>query len=375
MESKGWPYWLPGKPAPIHYGDGPLENDGVRAPMRVQVREAGDLTRFVFGFRHFAVDGLGAFQFLGDLFVAYAHISTGSSEAPAWKRLEAERLRDRDEHQTVNPRKLKELLRIAQVHLPLSLRSAAMVSEDVLPPQTNSTAEQLSEDFLVEHLSRAETIALSRVAADNSVMLNDLLVRDYFVMLAEWNRSTSQARAPIRVMIPTNMRTRKDLRLPAANVFSYAFITRKARDCQNPVKLLHSIRNEMADIKREKRGLYYEAGLRLLCRWPAFVRWSLNRPTCFATAVFTNLSSGFDRLPLPSQDGCKIAGDLFMETGAGAGPIRPGTRISFAAHNYAGRLAISAVCDSLFFSPSQQRALLDAYLRKLRTTIAAGSPS
>jgi hypothetical protein len=96
----------------------------------------------------------------------------------------------------------------------------------------------------------------------------------------------------------------------------------------------------------------------------------LRREWAFATAVFTNLGTGFDRLPLPTRDGRKVAGDLFLEIGAGVGPIRPGTRISFSAHNYAGRLAIAACCDTLALSPAQQQALLDAYIAQLRETIA-----
>jgi hypothetical protein len=170
------------------------------------------------------------------------------------------------------------------------------------------------------------------------------------------------------------MRRREDLRMPAANVFSYAFLTRSARDCQDPARLLRSIRDEMAIVKRDKRGLYYEAAMRLMIYvWPAFLRWSLNRNWAFATAVFTNLGTGFDRLPLPTRDGRKVAGDLLFEIGAGVGPIRPGTRISFAAHNYAGRLAIGACCDQQALSPAQQQALLDAYVGQLRSTIARGT--
>ena len=137
--------------------------------------------------------------------------------------------------------------------------------------------------------------------------------------------------------------------------------------------MLESIRDEMAAIKRDKRGLYYEAGLRLISLWPAFLRWSLNRKWAFATAVFTNLGTGFDHVPVPTRDGRKLAGDLLLEMGAGAGPIRPDTRISFAAHIYAGRLAIGACCDPQSLTPSQQQALLDAYIDQLRTTIARES--
>jgi hypothetical protein len=260
---------------------------------------------------------------------------------------------------------------MAKVHLPLSLRQAALVSEEKGEPPSDRTQPTAPADFLVEHLSLDETESLSRVAMKRSVMLNDLLVRDYFLMLAQWNRGTSQARRPLRVLIPTNMRRREDLRMPAANVFSYAFLTRYASDCEDPERLLLSIRDEMAEIKREKRGLYYEAALRLIIAvWPAFLRWSLNRNWVFATAVFTNLGTGFDRVPLPARGGRKVAGDLVFEIGAGAGPIRPGTRVSLAAHNYAGRLAIGACCDRRALSPSQHQALLAAYVGQLRATIA-----
>jgi hypothetical protein len=377
-DRKGWPTWVAGRPAPIRYSSDPAPRDPWRASARVgvqmQVRQFAERVEFHLVFDHVAVDGLGAFQFVADLFEAYAHACTGG--APPWRRLEPERLRDRDGHQLFNRRvRPVDLLRIARVHLPLNLRQAALVSEEKQGEQNGTTRDDRVEpgsptDFLVEHLSREETADLARVAAKLSVMLNDLLVRDYFLMLAEWNRGTSQARRPLRVLIPTNMRRREDLRMPAANVFSYAFITRYARDCRDRERLLATIRDEMAAIKREKRGLYYEAAMRFFCFWPAFLRWSLARDWAFATAVFTNLGTGFDRLRLPTRDGLKVAGELLFEIGAGVGPIRPGTRISFAAHNYAGRLAIGARCDHQSLSPAQQQALLDAYVAQLRTTIA-----
>ena len=142
------------------------------------------------------------------------------------------------------------------------------MSEETRSRPDDALVPNAATDFLVHHLTEEDTAELSRIAAERSVMLNDLLVRDYFLMLAQWNRGTSQARRPLRILIPTNMRRREDLRLPAANVFSYAFITRYARDCEDREALLDSIRDEMAAIKRDKRGLYYEAALRLICMCP-----------------------------------------------------------------------------------------------------------
>ena len=318
----------------------------------MHVREEGTRIEFLFAFRHVAVDGLGCFLFLADLFVAYAHLCTGNDDPIPWRALEPERLRDRDGHQLFNRKvKLVDLLRIAKVHLPLSIRQAALVSEEKDSEPADRIVPGFPTDFLVEHLTVEETAGLSRVAAKQSVMVNDLLVRDYFLMLNQWNQGTTQARRPLRIMIPTNMRRREELRMPAANVFSYVFLTRYTRECKDRERLLASIRDEMAAIKREKRGLYYEAALRWFCLWPAFLRWSLNRKWSFATAVFTNLGTGFDHVPVPTRDGRKVAGDLLFEVGTGAGPIRPGTRISFAAHCYAGRLAIGARCDSQTLTP------------------------
>ena len=289
----------------------------VRLRAQMHVRQERDRIHFLFAFRHVAVDGLGAFQFLTDLFVAYAHLCSGSVDPLHWRRLEPERLRDRDGYQLFRRRlKLLDLLRVTRVHLPLSLRQAALVSEENGAQSDDRIVPGLPTDFRVEHMTEDETAALSRIAAKQSVMLNDLLVRDYFLMLAEWNRGTSQVRRPLRILIPTNMRRREDLRMPAANVFSYAFLTRYAPDCQDRQRLLGSIRDEMAAIKRDKRGLYYEAGLRVIALWPAFLRWSLNRKWAFATAVFTNLGTGFDHLPVPTRDGRKLAGDLLLEMGA-----------------------------------------------------------
>jgi hypothetical protein len=367
-DQQGWPTWSAGEPHHVRFDQDvdPQSKAGVQLGVRVN----GSHSRLLFAFRHVAVDGLGAFQFISDVFVAYAHFATGGSGTPSWPRLEPELLRERDRHQLFRGKwNIGDVWQMLCVHLPLSVRPAALVSEQPRVVASEHLALNLPTDFLVEHLTADETATLTRVATKNACMVNDLLLRDFFLTLAGWNHGTSQERGPLRIMIPTNMRRRADLRMPAANVFSYAFITRYASTCQNRELLLKSISEDMAKIKRDKPGVYYEAGLRLLCRFPGFVRWSLNRRWAFATAVFTNLGSAFDHMPLPAQDHHKVAGGLILESGAGAGPIRPDTRISFSAHSYAGRLSIGARCDWHCFTPSQQRALLDSYVAQLRMTL------
>lgn len=372
-DRRDWPQWATGAPPPIHWAALPTDphasvtSVAACGGLRMTIGQTVDLTNWEFVFHHVAVDGLGAFQFIMDLFLAYGHLSQGLDGPLPWRKVDAARLRDRDGHQLFKRRlRPADLVRFLRVLLPLNVRKAAIVSNHDHDP---ANRQSIGPDDLVHQLSEHETSELSRIAAMRSVMLHDLLLRDYFLTLTEWNAGTAEARRPIRILVPTNLRRREDYRMPAANVFSFTFLSRRARDCQDRDALLESIRDEMAEIKRHKRGLYFEAGLRLFCIWPALLRWSLSRPWPFATAIFSNLGAGLDNVPLPLHNGLRVCGDLVFENGSGAAPVRPDTRVSFAIHTYAGRMAICVRCDPRSFHRDQRRALIDAYVAQLRTTI------
>jgi len=376
-DERGWPQWAAGSPPPITWGPATIlhndelsSSDAKSAGLQMTVRQRGDRTAWEFVFHHVAVDGLGAFQFIMDLFLAYAHLSQAQQGPLPWRRIDRERLRDRDGHRLFKDHiHLRDLARLIKVTLPINLRRAAVVSNHGQAPEVIPAGGNQPDD-LVHHLTAEETAELSRIAGLHSVMLNDLLMRDYFLTLAAWNAGTREARRPIRILVPTNLRRREDYRMPAANVFSFTFVARAARDCRDRQLLLRSIHEEMSVIKRHKRGLYFEAGLRIFCIWPGLLRWSLSRPWPFATAIFSNLGTGLDNVPLPERDGRKVCGELVFEGGSGAAPIRPDTRVSFAIHTYAGRLAVCVRCDPRAFTVAQRQAMLAQYVEQLRETIA-----
>jgi hypothetical protein len=375
FDLRGWPFWTDGEAVSLSWteggGEAPWTSTGATdtGGVRLRICQDGDRQTFQFIFHHVAVDGMGAFLFIADLFLAYAHFSSGEPGEPELRPLQPQRLRDRDGHHLFNRKvKLIDLLRLGKIFGALQFSRPAVVVNHDEPVRELLPADTVGE-YLVHHLTEAETAALSRVARVQTVMLHDLLLRDYFLTLEKWNRGTREGRRPIRMAVPTNLRRREDYRMPAANVFSLAFITRKGHQCERRAELLTSIRDEMATIKSQKRGLYFEAGLRISSFWPTLMRWSVNRKWPFATAVFTNLGTGLDNVPLPAMDGLKVCGDLTFEGGAGAGPLRPDTRVSIAVHTYAGRMAICLRCDPSLFSLDQQRAILDSYIENLRTTI------
>ncbi len=379
--ANGWPQWVAGDRQPIRWNpDAPPPRevfDGVPVSPRltVSVNESGDddigqHCRIVFNFHHVAVDGMGGFLFITDLMLAYAHYSGGEPGEPALRMLKPALLRERNEH-TLFRRgfALSDLPGLARVSVPLLLQRVARVEARGTPGAVSTPAEEPCK-FLIHTLEADATAELSSVAQSQEVRLHELLLRDYFLTLAEWNRESSQRRLPIRVLVPVNLRRREHLRMPAANIFGYTFLARRIADCADPRALLASITQEMTSIKSTRRAQYYEAGLWLSCIWPRMLRMSLERKNPFATAVFTNLNGGFDRVPLPWGDGGRVVGDIVVENGYGAGPIRPDTRLSLAVHNYADRLSLCLRYDEHVVAADEPQAFLQAYLARLQVTCA-----
>lgn len=374
----GWPAWVAGEPDPIQWDHdtvAPREaflGATVAPRLQASVIRDGERITLNFAFHHVAVDGMGGFHFIADLMTAYAHDCTSDSGELKVPALDQRLLQTRNDHTLFHRGfRLIDLVRFPRVALPLLLQRVARLTG----PQkgTPESGSRRPSDFLIHTLTERQTSALARIARSLSVRLHELLLRDFFLMLAVWNQGSSEARWPIRVLVPTNLRRRQHHRMSAANVFGYTFLTRRGKHCQDRSQLLESIRSETSAIKSTGRAMYHEANLHVGCIWPPLLRSSLKRKSPFATAVFTNLNASFNHVPLPLRDGCRVAGDLVVENGYGAGPIRPDTRVSLAVHNYAGRMTLAFRCDQYVFGPEQQQSLVQAYLDQLETTMKSES--
>jgi hypothetical protein len=373
----GWPIFVAGRPQSILWNR-PASivrevflGATVAPRLQVTVQQQGDRSDLTFIFHHVAVDGAGGFQFIVDLMLAYAHFCGNEAEPLRLSPVDHQLLRTRNDHSLFNRGcRLIDLVRLPRVVIPLMLQRVAAVAARVPAPDPS---QSLHSDYLTHTFTEAETSQLSAVARKLSVRLHELLLRDYFLMLTGWNDGSREARRPMRVLVPTNLRRRQHHHIPAANLFGYTFLTRRAKHCQDRGALLESIRSEMSAIKSTGRAAYHEASLQIGCLWPPLIRASLERKSPFATAVFTNLNASFNHVPLPWRDGRRAAGDLVVENGYGAGPIRPETRVSLAVHNYAGRMTLAFRCDPYVFDLDQQHLLRQAYLDQLATTVSRES--
>jgi hypothetical protein len=210
-------------------------------------------------------------------------------------------------------------------------------------------------EFTVE-----ETVQLRQAALRRSVSLNDLLARDLFLALMHWRREQQLSDQDwLRMMVPMNLRSSKDYKLPAANFVGLVFLDRRGVDSEDPDQLLASIHDEMALIKRNQLGLTFLFSL-LVARWlPGGLRKQVHADRCTMSCVFTNVGKLLAYSPLPRRDGQLVVGDVQFESFQALVPVRPYNCTTFTAHQYARRLVLDLHYDPGVLTPSQARRIME----------------
>ena len=229
--------------------------------------------------------------------------------------------------------------------------------------------------FLSFSFARDEHQKLRDAANSRGVTPNDLLLRDLFLTLEDWNRLQGSTmlrrllkRPWLRVMMPTDLRSGDDYEMPAANLTGYTFLARTIRDCSLPSELLQSIRNETAMIKHRRSGTAFMDLVFVASQTPGLLRFFLSRNRCLATAVHSNAADPSRRFTaqLPRKLGQVVCGDLVLEEITGVPPLRAKTRATFSISQYNRRLAISLRCDPNLFRLKDTASLLGLYVERLR---------
>lgn len=347
---------------------------GHSAGLRIWIRTSRDTARALLQFHHACCDALGSLRFLEDWLILYHCAITGASAQELLPPLDPQRLKWRGDYGLTEANyqpNLADAWRTARLWARLLLRQPSVVPGDTAEP---SPADSLRDyPGLVSHEVERDTWrGLRQVAADCGATVNDVLLRDLFLVLSNRGRRQDQSRRAVRIAMPTALRSKEDKAMPAANLLGFAFLTRTPRECRAAAALLASIRDETARIKRWRLGLYFLGGLAFASQRPALLRWYLHSDRCMATAVLSNVGRIFARSPLRGRDGKLIAGDVVLEQLRGAPPVRPGTRASFAVVRYAHEIWVTLRSDPRWFSAEEAQRLVDEYGRQLRNSAKAG---
>ena len=166
---------------------------------------------------------------------------------------------------------------------------------------------------------------------------NDLLLRDLFLTLARWNDGVGRSARWLRIMMPTDLREGQDIEMPAANLTSYIFLTRRASECRSPDSLLQTVRQDTTLVKNQRLGTVFMDTLYAASHVPGLLPFALRRNLCLATAVLSNSADPSRRFTprFSRQAGLLVCGNLILEDISGVPPLRRKTRATFSISQYA----------------------------------------
>ena len=363
--------WVPiaENPRPLRWHDDPpsgraFQGEAVdlsRAPgFCVDAFAADGRTKLVLSFHHAACDGLGGVQVLGDLLAQYGILTATGKERP--------RLLPVDQRLTplrgTFDLKLPAPVSRWQATKALLVEGWKVIGRRPKPLRAQRNAGEphtARGELLQETVSLEDWQAFNATAARLDITANDLLLRDFFLSIREWQGK--KARGWLRVTVPTSLRARRDLRMPAVNMIGYGLVARRATECDQSPEFLSTLARDTEFLRRWGIGSFFNYGVYQVDRVPGFL-WLLSRLSrSFATSCLSNVGDPLRRFraKFPVRDGLIVAGNVVLERLAGAPPVRPGTRLSVAVNAYGGRLTLSAQFDPRYLSAEAATEFLQVY--------------
>lgn len=378
------PQWIPAidwdvTGTPARYPIGTLIDLHRETGLRMSVRVGPDRSTLVAQFHHACVDGAGTTQFLGELLDRYSTLTGGSPPPNGFPVRDPATLRRRGQFAapTTEPVSLGRIVWASLAELvKFAVRRIAPMAA---LPATQPVAGRTGDDSTVEshEFNLEDTEALQLLASAHGAKLNDFLLRDLFQVVAQWNAQSGELRPShwLLINMPKNMREPADDAMPAANRMSYAFLTRRAREVEDPKGLLNYVRNETELVRKYGLGHFFLGNIALVQTVPGLLNWLLSGERCFATTILSNFGNvtrqmGFE---FPDEEGRLVVGNARLESWRVAAPVRHLTRTSFAALTYAGRLTICLRCDPRYYSSGAARELLAYYVERIRKSIVDGA--
>ncbi len=321
-------------------------------------------TMIILQFHHSVCDGLGVFQFMEDLLIAYG--KKRGLATPPMRRIDPDAFTRRGEF-SISPedwrkRKPMDLKRVTR----FIRKSAAPLKS----PDSNKRLDIVADLFASERivLPVDVTASVRANARAQNVAVNDTLIHDLFKTLSRWNADNGAANSHIRIGIATSLRGEHDTALSVANVVSMVFLDRTPREIQSP-DLLTGVAAETTEIKDNRMGLALPRVFRRLGRYPYMVSLFFAPAKCSATAILTNLGRPFADSKLTGSDGKLRVGDITLESVETLPPVRPKTSAIFSVNYYGGSLSVTLRYDSTVFTRDTARNLLERFTTQIQSQL------
>ncbi len=362
-------------------GDEPISSIDLRheSGLRIFVAASADRARVVLHIHHSCCDGAGAVEFMGDVFARYGLATVANNqEAPTVGTAKVAQLVRRDEFSTTPPqgsRPSRSLWRTLGKAGRLLLRRPTPILArrqigDMVPHSVGGSS------MITQVLPKELTRRLRDVAQTLSASVNDVCILEMLRLIRGWNRAAGDTspRRWIRLVIPVSLRTADHDHMPAANLVSCAFVTRKSAECDDAVTLLESIRKKTGEVLHDQEGIVFLKCVRFLRRVPGLLSLLLWTKSCFGSIVLAyvgdvrRLFSG----RLPQHHGKWVAGNVTIERIDGVAPLRPNTRAAMSIGTYAGEMIVNLRTDRAALSQADAVDFLAQFAARLEQIATTG---
>ena len=350
--------------------------------LRIHVYRGEHNARVILELHHCCCDGIAAVQLIGELFARYGQKSApAASLQPEFAEPDANLLPLRTETPTENkaaPPARRSLTRLCGKIGRLLLRRPSRLADSrqrAAHAATGSTFQPHRQSIFFRTLSRDAYRAIRGVVVRHRVTFNDLLLREMLLHVRDWN-STAGIATPaswVRIAVPISMRSPMHADIPACNLVSYALVTHRMQECNQPENLLRVIHEKTSSLLSGREGLIALRLFALLRRIPGAMRCFLSQWACAGSLVLANVGDVRRRFRgrFPLQDGKWIAGNVIVDRIAGVSPVRPETLVALAVAEYAGEVTISLKTDGSVISREDSERFLDEFLDRLLSQIPA----
>ncbi len=339
--------------------------------LRVFVRQHAKHVVLSFQFHHAAIDAVAAARFLGDVLSYYDDQATLDTRLTPQH---SEQIVTRGSFQLTpaqrRRRALKDLARAL-------LFFRKFPKELVTRRGTKAFDDERYPAAVTRLLPPNELMALKNGAGKSRATVNDVMLRDLFLTVDDWNRAHGK-REPVRLAMAINMRRGTDDKIPAANVVSMCFLDRTPSEFEDPTRLLRGIVRETTHIKAHFLGHALILVARLFGKVKGGMRWLMTPRLawrCSATAVLSNLGEPLKGSRLPSNArGEILAGDLTLTHVELLSPVRPGTALAVGVVTYAGSTSLTFHYDHTRIDAAEAEALAGSFHGRLKTSMIAPEP-
>lgn len=360
--------------------------------VRVCVSQSDEQTYQVsFEVHHSTIDGLGLRQFVADMIIAYDHACAGNDSEPDLKKLLPERLLERGVFVRPKPsedsRPTTTRERLSHAYS-FHFRGPKALAKNKNKPTASTTVRRhiyrrvvLSPEqrVLWEHSLRpneASTPASSQASGpeaskslehEGASTLNDLVVSRFLQVIADWNRTHGRAidQQRLRIMIPTDLRSFPDGRLPAANRFGFGFVVSDVGCCSNLQLLVDNVTKQTQAIRKYSLGLDFVEIFGAFTSFASLAKRLVRIPRCMATGVLTNLgdlSRRHRRALVDASESIRI-GNTTLESVTCFPPLRPKTVVGIGICGTRDSFTVGIVLDAKHGTVQDADALLAAMVR------------